>query len=102
MHLGHAETLEWIEFLLEISGNGKQLEKLTQQIGPEQKYFRERIFPAMQKVAKLDEKIERMKSELNRRQRREIRTRGYTLLNREQWMMKQSTENEDEDEEEGR
>nr|CAD2160335.1 unnamed protein product [Meloidogyne enterolobii] len=77
------EPMEWIDFILEISGAGKQLEQLLK--NPEIKYFNQKIWPVIQLVKQKEELWERLEKSFNYKQRRELSDKGF--INLERWQL---------------
>jgi predicted nucleic acid-binding Zn-ribbon protein len=74
--------------LLEMTGSGKELAKLLQNLSGEMENLEQKILPAIKKLKKLDKELEEMKSKLNRRQRRELKMKGYTTVDEgKKWEM---------------
>uniref|UniRef100_A0A1I8C1Z9 Uncharacterized protein n=1 Tax=Meloidogyne hapla TaxID=6305 RepID=A0A1I8C1Z9_MELHA len=92
---GSREPMEWIDFILEISGAGKQLKQLLK--NPEIKHFNKKIWPVIQLLKQKEELWEKLEKSLNSKQRRELADKGYVNLDRWQLEMffgKEYKENE--------
>ena len=77
---GSREPMEWLDFLLEISGAGKQLEQLL--INPEFKYFEQNIWPFIQLLRQREELWEKLEKSLNNKQRKQLSDKGFVNLDR--------------------
>jgi hypothetical protein len=77
------EPMEWLDFLLEISGAGKQLEKLL--LLPEMKHFDKNIWPFIQLLKQKEELWEKLEKSLNNKQKKELSDKGF--VNLEKWQL---------------
>jgi hypothetical protein len=71
-----------MELILELSGTGRQLDALAQQLGPEMEQFERKLLPSLRKLAKMDAKLAELKASLDAAQRRDLQAQGFTVLDK--------------------
>ncbi|KAH7722089.1 Protein MLTN-13 [Aphelenchoides avenae] len=76
--------MEWLDIVLDVSGAGAALKDVVKRIEPEIKAFHRIVYPAMQRMERMDQQWERLKSSLSPKQRKEAEALGFTFLEDEQ------------------
>jgi hypothetical protein len=78
-----SESLEWLDFMLELTGANKQLANLLDKMKPEMEEFEQKVWPAVEKLREKEKQWEKLKASLDGRQREELRQKGFVPL--EEW-----------------
>jgi hypothetical protein len=78
------EVLNWLEFLMEVSGAGKQLKQLLTAIEGETTKVNKELYPKISQIQRWEKEWSRVVNRQNRRQKKELGEYGYTFLNEQQ------------------
>jgi hypothetical protein len=74
------ESMEWLDFVLDLSGAGKQLAGLLEKMRPEMEEFEGKLWPALERLRAEEEHWKRLKTSLNGKQQKELAERGFAHL----------------------
>ena len=78
-----SESLEWLDFMLELTGAGKQLAALLEKMRPEMEEFEQKIWPAIERLRAQEKQWNQLKGSFGVEQREQLAKRGYVQL--EKW-----------------
>ncbi|KAH7727906.1 Protein MLTN-13 [Aphelenchoides avenae] len=81
------DTLQWTDFLMELSGGAGKLRTLVRKLEPELHFLQEKMYPAVVKMEQTEKQWESLKRSHSLNQLKAMKKYGYTQLDPEQFEM---------------
>ncbi|KAH7727915.1 CRE-MLTN-13 protein [Aphelenchoides avenae] len=81
------DNLQWMDVIMELSGASRTLRDLVAKLEPEMKALREKTYPTILKLEKMERKWDRFKASHNPKQLKAMQTHGYTHMDPDQFEM---------------